>query len=123
MGSNILFLPIILLIGFPACIGAFKFVMWVHKVATDRFKLKPPTAFVVALCTLAVLMSFFTAPYWFLGTTGWLVLTGVYVTFVAMGAKNTYRIIIFLKRELDTDETNDVPLFKDDVKPTGPAEK
>jgi len=118
MGTSILFLPIILLIGFPACIGAFKFVMWVHKLCRGRFGLNPQTAFVVALCTLALLMSFFTAPYWFIGTTGWLVLTAVYVTFVGMGAKNTYRIIVFLRRELDGDDTNDVPLFKDDAPET-----
>lgn len=108
MGFSMLMFPVVILMGIPAGIGFLTVAVRLFHILSKNFKKE--TSFVVTLCAMAALLSAFSAPYWFIGRAGWLILTGLYVFFVAMGGRHTFRIIKFIHRELDDDPTNDVPM-------------
>lgn len=108
MGFSMLMFPVVVLMGIPAGIGFLTVAVKLFYALNKQFKKE--TSFVIALCVMAVLLSAFSAPYWFLGRTGWLILTGLYVFFVAMGGRHTFRIVKFIYRELDNDPSNDIPM-------------
>jgi len=95
-------------LGFPLVIGLWTVALKVKKFLNTH--LSSQNAFVALLVLLAGLVCLVTAPVYILGTNGYLVVCGVYVLFVALGAKRSWRILSLMQNELDGDDSNDVPL-------------
>lgn len=95
-------------LGFPFMVGAWTVGLKVYNFLNS--KLGDKASFIVTLCLAAAVLSLMTAPVWLLGWKGYAVVSAVYVTMVGLGASHTYRVLEFLKLELDGDDSNDVPL-------------
>ncbi|MBZ0189994.1 MAG: hypothetical protein K8F91_27365 [Candidatus Obscuribacterales bacterium] len=109
--SAILLLPLVLILGGPFMFGVVIGATKLHTLLRKGFSAK--TSFIATLCVLAACAGLMTAPYWVLGTTGYLLMTGVYVLFVGIGATKFRKFARFLKRELDSDNTNDIEIPED----------
>ncbi|MGD9684518.1 MAG: hypothetical protein AB7W16_25420 [Candidatus Obscuribacterales bacterium] len=109
---SILLLPVALVLGFPFMVGvliaSLKLFRAVRKMASTQ------TAVIVVFCVLAACAGVMTAPYWVLGTYGYYATVGVYVLFVGIGVPKFAKLVRFLKRELDGDSSNDVPVPEND---------
>lgn len=95
-------------LGFPLVVG-----LWTTALQVKRFlnaHLSSQNSFVATLVLAALLVCLVTAPIYVLGTNGYLVVCGVYILFVALGAKRSWRILQLMQNELDGDDSNDVPL-------------
>ncbi len=95
-------------LGFPLVVGLWTTALQVKKFLNAR--LSSQNSFVATLVLLALLACLVTAPVYVLGTNGYLVVCGVYILFVAIGAKRSWRILQIMQNELDGDDSNDVPL-------------
>lgn len=104
--SAILLLPLALVLGFPfmvgVIIGSRKLYGFVKNLSSKK------TATIVVFCVLAAAAGIMTAPYWVLGTYGYLATVSVYVLFVGLGVPKFSKILRFLTLELDGDSGNDV---------------
>lgn len=105
---GILFALVGFLVSLPLTIGVWVTAVKLFKFVRERSS--GQTAFIVTLCVLAAMVSLASAPAYLLGIKGFLLTTAIGVFFVGMGAKHTWRVFTFLKRELDTDPNNDVPI-------------
>lgn len=110
--SSILLFPLALVLGGPFMFGVLTTFTWIY------FKLRKhasaQTTLIVVFCLLAVLASVMTAPYWVIGTNGFIASVAAYVLFVGMGVPKFSKLVRFLKLELDGDDSNDPKLPGDD---------
>lgn len=109
--NAILLLPLALVLGFPfmvgVLIGSQKLYRFTKKLTSKR------TAIIVVFCLLAAAAGILTAPYWVLGTYGYMATVAVYVFFVGLGVPKFSKIFRFLTLELDGDAGNDVEVPED----------
>lgn len=104
--SGILLLPVVLVLGFPFMVGVTIASLKLYNLAKGMSSSK--TASIVVFCVLAAAAGIMTAPYWVLGTYGYLATVSVYVLFVGIGVPKFSKLLRFLKRELDGDSSNDI---------------
>ena len=104
--SAILLLPVALILGGPFMFGLALAGGMLYRFAS-RFMSKS-SARIVMFCMLAAAAGIMTAPYWVLGTYGYLATVAVYVLFVGIGVPKFSKLIRFLKLELDGDPSDDV---------------
>jgi hypothetical protein len=106
-------------LSFPLLIGVWLAGVKLYKLSATYTNKE--TAFVIALCAIAGVLTLTTAPYWLLGWKGYAVVAAIYIAFVAYGAPHVYRVLRFLALELDGDPNDQVPLPGDE--PTGNTKK
>lgn len=97
-----------LFLGFPLMIG-----LWTIGLKVKKFLgayLNPQSSFMVLIGLLAVLVCVMTAPVYLLGAKGYLVICVIYIALVLTGAPHMRRVFLFLQREFDGDDSNDVDL-------------
>lgn len=109
--NAILLLPLVLVLGGPFMFGVVIAATKLHQLLRKGFS--PRASFITVFCILAAAAALMTAPYWVLGGKGYLVVAGVYVLFVGIGASRFRKLIRFLKRELDSNDENDVEIPED----------
>lgn len=109
---NALLFIVAFFLGFPLVIGVWLAGVKLFKLASNH--MNDQSAFVLALCVIAGVLSLLTAPVWLLGWQGYAVVCAVYVAFVGYGAPHIFRVLRFLALELDANPNNDVPLPGDD---------
>jgi hypothetical protein len=107
----LLFLPALAL-GFPLIIGVWLAAVKMFRAVRTQFN--GQTAFAVTLCAIAAVLSLMTAPFWLIGVKGYLVVSVVYIGFVAYGSPHVYRVLRFLALELDGNPADQVQLPGDE---------
>ncbi len=105
---SILILPLVLILGGPFMFGILTTFSWLYWKLRKHFE--PQTSLIVVFCLLAAVACLMSAPYWVIGTTGWLISACAYIAFVGMGVPKITRLVRFLKLENDGDDSNDPKL-------------
>ena len=104
-----LFLPFVLALGAPVLIGAWTSGVKLYNFLRKR-EVAQTKALTTSVCVIAASLFVLTAPYFVLGVAGYAAVLGVFVFYVAVGLPHTLRVLKFLKRELDGNPDNDVPI-------------
>ncbi len=107
---------LIVLLTIPVILLSVPFFMGVWSASgklltfLQRQGCSPKTSFVITLCLNAVLLAVLAGPARILGLPGYLLAVAIFVTFIAIGAPHAWRLKEFLRRELNTDPTDDVEI-------------
>jgi len=109
---NGLLFPLAFFLGFPLIIGVWLAAVKLFRALRTQFN--GQTAFAVTLCAIAAALSLMTAPFWLIGAEGYIVVSVVYIGFVAYGAPHVYRVLRFLALELDGNAADQVKLPGDE---------